>query len=87
VACRGFDTDHLTFGSDVLYRNPFPGRRWNDEEIAIATLLVGTASWVAGDGPEPYPLADGVQDHRIALAIEEAAELGTTVAVADEPWH
>jgi predicted dehydrogenase len=83
----GFDTDHLTFGSDVLYRNPFPGRRWNDEEIAIATLLLDTASWVAGDGPEPYPLADGIQDHRIALAIEEAADSGTAVQVRDEPWH
>lgn len=84
---EGFDTDHLTFGSDVLYRNPFPGRRWNDEEIAIATILLDTASWVAGDGPEPYPLAEGIQDHRISLAIEQAADLDTTVEVTDEPWH
>ncbi|HEY3605953.1 MAG TPA: Gfo/Idh/MocA family oxidoreductase [Pseudonocardiaceae bacterium] len=83
----GFETDHLTFGSDVLYRNPYQGRRWNDEEIAIATLLQDTAAWVSDDGPEPYPLADGIQDHRIALAIEEAADRGTTASVADEPWH
>jgi predicted dehydrogenase len=83
----GFDTDHLTFGSEVLYRNPFQGRRWNDEEIAIATLLLDTAAWVAGSGPEPYPLADGIQDHCIALAIEEAADRDTTTLVPDEPWH
>jgi predicted dehydrogenase len=82
----GFDTDHITFGSDVLYRNPFQGQRWNDEEIAIAGLLQDTALWVDGSGPEPYPLADGIHDHRIALAIEEAADRGTAVLVADEPW-
>lgn len=83
----GFDTDHITFGSDVLYRNPFQGRRWNDEEIAIATLLQDTAAWAAGGGPEPYPLADGIQDHRIALAVEEAADRGAAVTVDAEPWH
>lgn len=83
----GFDTDHITVGSEVLYRNPFQGRRWNDEEIAIATLLRDTAAWAGDRGPEPYPLADGIQDHRIALAIEEAADRGTTARVDDEPWH
>jgi predicted dehydrogenase len=83
----GFDTDHITFGSDVLYRNPYQGQRWNDEEIAIATLLRDMAGWVSDGGPEPYPLADGIQDHRIALAVEEAAEVGTAVLVADEPWQ
>jgi predicted dehydrogenase len=83
----GYDTDHITFGSDVLYRNPYQGRRWNDEEIAIATLLRDTAAWVADAGPEPYPLADGIHDHRVALAIEEAADRGTAVTVAGEPWQ
>ena len=83
----GFDTDHITFGSDVLYRNPYQGQRWNDEEIAIATLLADTAAWVRDDGPAPYPLADGIQDHRIALAIEEAADNEGTAHVETEPWH
>lgn len=82
----GFDTDHITFGDDVLYRNPYVGRRWNDEEIAIATLLADTAAWLDG-GPEPYPLADGIQDHRVALAIEEAADSGAAVQITAEPWH
>ena len=82
----GFDTDHLTFGDEVLYRNPYQGRRWNDEEIAIATLLEDTAAWVAG-GPEPYPLADGIHDHHVALAVDAAAEQDATVHIGDEPWH
>lgn len=82
----GFDTDHITFGSDVLYRNPYQGLRFNDEEIAIGTLLADMAAWVEGSGPEPYPLADACHDHAIALAFDHAAETGTAVRVDDLPW-
>src|SRR4051794_29841387 len=82
----GFETDHLTLGDRVLYRNPYPGRRWNDEEIAIATQLEAMAAWVRGDGPPPYPLADGAHDHLIALAIEEAADTDRTVTTPAAPW-
>jgi hypothetical protein len=57
-----------------------------DDEIAMATLLERTANWVRGDGPEPYPLAEGAQDHQIALAIEESAGSDTTVITSREAW-
>jgi predicted dehydrogenase len=82
----GFDTEHISFGSDVLYRNPYPGRRWMDEEIAMATLLERMADWVRGEGPEPYPLAEGAQDQQVALAIEESADSDTTVTTSHEGW-
>ncbi|MEV4639988.1 Gfo/Idh/MocA family oxidoreductase [Actinoplanes sp. NPDC049548] len=82
----GFDTDTITLGGEVLYRNPYQGRRWNDEEIAIATLLDATAAWVRGTAPAPYPLADGAQDHLIALAVEEAAATDRTITTAAEDW-
>ena len=82
----GYDTEHITFGSEVLYRNPYVGRRWMDEEIAMATLLERTTDWVRGEGPPPYPLAEGAQDQQIALAIEEAADHDTTVITTREPW-
>ncbi len=78
----GYDTEHISLGPDVLYRNPYPGRRWMDEEIAMATLLERMADWVRGEGPEPYPLADGVQDQQIALAIDESADRDTTVTTS-----
>jgi predicted dehydrogenase len=81
-----FDTDTITLGDRVLFRNPYPGRRWNDEEIAIASLLQQTAAWVRGAGPAPYPLADGAHDHLIALAIEQAADTDRTVAVPVPDW-
>jgi len=82
-----FDTDTITLGDQVLFRNPFPGRRLNDEEIAICTLLLRMAAWVRGEGPPPYPLADGAHDHLIALAVEEAAETDRTVTVPAPPWR
>jgi hypothetical protein len=41
---------------------------------------------VRGEGPEPYPLAEGAQDQHVALAIEEAAHSGTTVTTSCEVW-
>ncbi|WP_067499784.1 Gfo/Idh/MocA family protein [Actinoplanes sp. TFC3] len=78
----GFDTDTITLGDQVLFRNPYPGRRFNDEEIAIATLLEATAAWTRGDGPAPYPLAEGIRDHLIALAIEQAADTDRPVTTS-----
>jgi predicted dehydrogenase len=82
----GYDTEHISLGSQVLYRNPYPGRRWMDEEIAMATLLERMAAWVRGAGPEPYSLADGMQDQQIALAIEESADTDTTVTTSPQDW-
>jgi predicted dehydrogenase len=83
----GYDTEHISLGSEVLYRNPYPGRRWMDDEIAMATLLERMADWVRGEGPEPYPLAEGAQDQQVALAIEESADSDTTVTTPREAWH
>jgi predicted dehydrogenase len=82
----GYDTEHISFGSEPLYRNPYPGRRWMDDEIAMATLLERTAAWVRGDGPEPYSLAEGAHDQQLALAIEQSADSDTTVITPREAW-
>jgi predicted dehydrogenase len=82
----GYDTEHITLGSEVLYQNPYPGRRWMDEEIAMATLLERMADWVHGEAPEPYPLAEGLQDQQVALAIEESADRDATVTTSTEGW-
>jgi predicted dehydrogenase len=82
----GFETDHLTFGDEVVYRNPFVGHRFNDEEIAIATLLRQLGAWTRDAGPAPYPLAQAAQDHLISLAIDEAAATGADVTTAVELW-
>jgi len=82
----GFDTDHISLGDTILYRNPFPGLRLNDEEIAISTMLTAMAAWCRDDGPAPYPLAAGCQDHLLSLAIEESASTGAPVTTSVEAW-
>jgi predicted dehydrogenase len=82
----GFDLEHLSLDGHVLYRNPFEGARLGDDEIAGAHLLAGTADWVAGTGPPPYPLAEGCQDHLLGRAIVESARTGRPVRTAVEAW-
>ena len=82
----GYDTEHISHDGEVLYRNPFVGLRLMDEEIAIASLLTGTGAWARDEGPAPYPLAEACQDHLLALAVEESAETGASIATGVEPW-
>lgn len=83
----GFDTDHITLDGRVMFQNPFIGNRWNDDEIAMASMLRKMAGWVAGeDVAPPYPLAGGLQDHLVSLAIEEAANTDRPVTTGSEPW-
>jgi predicted dehydrogenase len=81
-----FETDHISLGDTILFRNPYIGLRFNDEEIAIGTMLAAMASWCRDEGPAPYPLADGCQDHLVGLAIDESAASGTTVTTSVEAW-
>jgi hypothetical protein len=68
----GFETDHITLGDTILFRNPYIGLRLNDEEIAISTILTAMAAWC--------------QDHLVALAIEESVSSGAPVTTAAEAW-
>ncbi|HET9060565.1 MAG TPA: Gfo/Idh/MocA family oxidoreductase [Acidimicrobiales bacterium] len=82
----GYDTDHISFDGEVLWRNPFRGARLSDEDIAVGELLVATGAWSRDLGNPPYPLAEGCQDHLVSLAIERSVRSGETVRTAHEPW-
>lgn len=82
----GFDPEHLSLDGQVLWRNEFVGARLADDDLAVAGLLAATADWVRGDGPPPYPLAEGCQDHLLGLAIQRAAQTGEVVRTAAEAW-
>ena len=49
-------------------------------------MLARTATWVRGDGPPPYPLAEACEDQLIALAIDEAVASGGDVRTGREAW-
>ncbi|MDR1824154.1 MAG: Gfo/Idh/MocA family oxidoreductase [Bifidobacteriaceae bacterium] len=85
---EGFDLSHVSYGDQVVYRNPWFGGRLSDDEIAVAEIVATTGAWArAGAGPNgPYPLADGCQDHALALAIDDSIAAGHPVVLEEQPW-
>ncbi len=79
---NGYCTYQITLGDEVLWTNPWPDRRWNDDELAVAELLRRLTDWLRGEGPAPYPLAEAVYDTRLGLAIDQAVEEDQPVALA-----
>ena len=82
----GYDTEHLSFDGRVVFKNPFTGLRFMDEEIAIATLMAQMADWIDGNAKAPYPLNEACQDHLVSLAIDESIALGKSVTTAKQDW-
>ncbi|MGW3289778.1 hypothetical protein ACWDR3_34565 [Streptomyces sp. NPDC001002] len=62
------------------------GASLSEDDLAVVDLLCRTGAWVPGAGPQPYPLAEGCQDHLLALACEESARTGKPVTTAVQPW-
>jgi predicted dehydrogenase len=83
---EGSDLDHISLDGRVLWRNPFFGARFSEDDLGVAMLLERVGAWARDAGPEPYPLAEGLQDHRLSVAIGEALETGRDVRTGVEPW-
>jgi predicted dehydrogenase len=83
---EGVDLQHISFDGEVVYRNDFAGARFSEDDLAVADLLAAMVVWCRGDGPAPYPLADGCQDHLVSLAIMEASRTGEPVTASAEGW-
>jgi predicted dehydrogenase len=82
----GFDTEHLSFDGQVVFKNPFVGLRFMDEEIAIAQLMVQMADWIAGQAEAPYPLNEGCQDQLVSLAIDESIASQRSITTQKQAW-
>jgi predicted dehydrogenase len=82
----GFDTEHLSFDGKVVFKNPFTGLRFMDEEIAIAQLMVQMADWIVENAKPPYPLNEGCQDHLVSLAMDESIATGKSITTQKQDW-
>ncbi|MER5917851.1 Gfo/Idh/MocA family oxidoreductase [Streptomyces sp. NPDC001982] len=83
---EGAEVHHISFDGRVVWRNDYPGASLSEDDLAVVDLLCRTGAWVRDAGPEPYPLAEGCQDHLLAMAIEESARTGAPVTTAVEAW-
>jgi predicted dehydrogenase len=83
---EGRDLHHVSLDGRVLYRNPYAGSGLSEDDIAVAAIVEATGAWARDEGPEPYPLAQGCQDHLLGLAIEESLRTGAAVRTGVEPW-
>jgi predicted dehydrogenase len=81
----GYSLRGISFGDRWMYRNPFPGARLSDDEIAIATCMEHMGRYAKG-GPPFYGLADAAQDHYLSLCLHEAARTGEAVRTETQPW-
>lgn len=83
---EGYRLDNITFNGRAVFRNPFTDASQSDEDIAAGEVVRRTALWARDEGPAPYPLADGLQDHHIGLAFAESVRAGHPVTTSVEEW-
>lgn len=84
LAPRRIDDEHghlleLSIDSRVgpiVWRNPFAGSELNDEQIAVASLLVEMADAVAYEGSPAYDAADGLFDVEMLAAMRASEARG-----------
>lgn len=82
----GYDSETISHADRVLWRNPWPGRHWSDDQHATAAMLAAMAGWVDGHLPPPYPLREGLEDAALGLAIDRSAATDRAVEVTEHPW-
>lgn len=82
---EGYHLQGIQLGEEWVYQNPTAPARLSDEEVAMADILERMAAFVRG-GPEPYPLAEALQDHYLGLCIREACETGREVRAEPRAW-
>jgi len=86
MSLEGNELKEVTFDGKVVYANPYLSTRLSEDDIAVADHLRAEGAYVRGESGPVYPLAQGIHDHALGLAIARSAQLGIPVRVADEPW-
>ena len=81
----GYSLRGISLGDRWVYRNPFPGARLSDDEIAVATSMEHMGRYARG-GRSFYGLADAAQDHYLSLLLHQAAATGELVRTEPQPW-
>lgn len=81
----GWSHLHISFKGKRIYENPFPGVRLNDDELAVADVLMHMKKYVE-TGDEFYPLREGLQDAYLDLCMQEALKTGKVIKTEKQSW-
>lgn len=81
----GWSHSYISFRGQRIYENPFPGMRVNDDELAIADMLMRMKRYVE-TGEEFYPLREGLQDAYLDVCMEGALTTGETITTENQSW-
>lgn len=81
----GWSHMYISLQGRRIYENPFPGVRLNDDEIAVADVLMHMKRYVE-TGEDFYPLREGLQDAYLDFAMTKALETGKTVETEKQSW-
>lgn len=68
-----------------IYENSFPGVRSNDDELAVADVLMHMKKYVE-TGEDFYPLREGLQDAYLNFVMEEALRSGEEKYTCKQSW-
>ena len=82
---EGYSHRNISGGGEILYQNPFPAMRWNDDEIAVATSLSRMGNYL-GTGEPAYSVAEACHDCYLDQLIAESAESAREVVAEAQPW-
>ncbi|MBV8587056.1 MAG: Gfo/Idh/MocA family oxidoreductase [Verrucomicrobia bacterium] len=82
---EGYTHQAIHGGGEILYQNPFPGMRWSDDEIAVATSLSRMGHYL-NTGEPCYSVAEACHDCYLDLLIKEAVANGREVTGQPQLW-
>lgn len=76
----------LFLGEELLYRSPVFGARLNDDEIAVASCLLGMDEYIK-DGKEFYSLKEALQDTYLSIIMEQAVNQNNEkIQTTNQSW-
>lgn len=82
---EGYHHASISLAGEAVYTNPFPGARWSDDEIAVATSLAKMQEFVR-TGKDFYSVAEASHDRYLDILMEEAVTTGKPVQAVAQPW-
>jgi len=82
---EGYSHADISVAGEIVYANPFPGARWSDDEIAVATCISKMQDYIRS-GTSFYSVAEACHDRYLDLLIDRAVAEGAVIQALPQPW-